>query len=310
MADAAAAAAPTAGAVDTSPTEGTPTQPGADGHAQAQAAAARKFRLKGIDGDEEREYEESHIVSLAQRGKRSAQILSKAEQRAQEALKREADVEGKLARLKDPKSLRATLKELGVDVRALSEEELLEAIEEQKLTPEQRRIRDLERTMQEKEEAEANSKKQAEEKALEQETQRHVEQLSAIFLEVMTKAGLPKTSSRQAFPRIAALYQAAEAAGVELTPEVVAERVKSSLRDEHKALIGSMSMDELAEWFGAEKMKAIRQHAVEQYKRNKAAPTQAPAMSAQPQRQTPRERQTNSGPTKGSSEWWRQKMGQ
>jgi hypothetical protein len=79
--------------------EGTP---GAEGQeAPAQATTARRLlKLRGLDGDDEREYAEEHVVGLAKRGLKSNQILSKAEQRAQEAAKKEAAAEEKLARLK------------------------------------------------------------------------------------------------------------------------------------------------------------------------------------------------------------------
>ena len=316
MADASAAppAPAPAGDPGAQPGEGN----AAPGEKAPQQAQARKLRLRGLDGDEEREYDEGHLVGLAKRGKNAAQLVSLAEKKAQEAAKREQQIEERLSRLKggDVRAARAALKELGVDVRKLSEAEILEAVEEEKLTPEQKRIRTLEREKEERETADADSKRKAEEAQLRQEEETELNAISTTFQEVMELAGLPRQSAVAVGYRLVPLFQAAHAAGVQVDPELAAERVKSALMVEHKALFtgkdGKTDFGAMAKWLGPEAMTELRKLAVQEYLKGRngggSAPPQAPAQVGPPAK-APGKQQATGGPRKGSTEWWRQMTG-
>lgn len=302
MSDTPAAPAPAPAPGGDVPAEGAP--------AVAAPPAPKKYRLKGIDGDGEQEYEEGHLIGLAKRGKNAAQMVSLAEKRAQEALKREKDTEAKLARLKDPKQARAVLKELGVDVRGLSTEEILEAVEEEKLTPEQRRIRDLERKEADRLKADEDTKKKEVDAKTDAEVQQHLDELSNTFQDVMALTGLPRESAVAVGYRLAAIYQAADAAGVEVDPEVAADRVKAALKGEQAACFktkdGKWDVPALAEWIGPEGMDQIRKQAVKDYLSKRNGGGAQPAQQAAPPAPVPRHNTTANGkPAMGSSEWWR-----
>lgn len=251
------------------------------------------MRLKGIDGDEEREYDASEVASWAQRGRQVSRIMSKAEERAQAAAKKEAEVEARLAKFKsgDVQQIRAALREMGVDVRKVAEFEVQDYLQEKELTPEQKRIRELEAETAKHKETEAQAKKRQEEEALEAEVRRHTDELSTLFLGVAEAANLPRTSAQAAFPRIALMYQTAQQAGVELTPEIAAERLRSQLQAEHKALFYKkteqgevLDLDALEKWFSDEDWKTIRKRAVDRWKASKTqAPPAAPAQAVAPQ---------------------------
>lgn len=303
-------AAPTQAAP--APAEGTPEQaPGATGSLTAPTAP-RRLKLRGLDGDDERDYDETQVVGWAQRGKKASQILSKAEERAQEAARKEAAAEERFARLKskDVGSIRATLRELGVDVRALAEVEVKDYLEEKDLTPEQRRIRELEANEGKRRTADEQAKKKADADALEAEQKVHEEELSSLFLEAMKIAKLPRTSAKAAFPRLASLYQTAAASGIELSPEVAAERLRGALKAEQRALFyresadprtgqkrEELDLDALEEWFTPEDWKAIQRRGVEKFRKNRLAGAQPP-----PQRAPPAEEQPTAAP-KGRNFW-------
>lgn len=254
------------------------------------------MRLKGIDGDEEREYDASEVASWAQRGLQVSRIMSKAEERAQAAAKKEAEVEARLAKFKsgDAQQIRAALREMGVDVRKVAEFEVQDYLQEKDLSPEQKRIRELEASEAKHKETEAQAKKRQEEEALEAEVRRHTDELSNLFLSVAEVANLPRTSAQAAFPRIAMMYQTAQAAGVELTPELAAERLRAQLQAEHKALFykkteqgEALDLDAMEKWFTEDDWKAIRKRAVDRWKASKAqgapvAPTQSTQAAPQP----------------------------
>lgn len=293
---------------------GTPTGSDAPG-AKPETAQARKLRLRGLDGDGEQEYDEAHLVGLAKRGRNAAQLVSLAEKKAQEAAKKERDTEAKLARLKDPKTARAALRELGVDVRGMSEAEILEVIEEEKLSPEQKRIRELERAAKEREEADAKTKREAEEARLEEETERERDNLSNLFQDVMQSAGLPRESATAVGYRLVPLFKAAHAAGMEVDPELAAERVKAALKAEHKAMFTrrveepgkppreEVDLPALATWLGPDVMLQVRKAAVQEYLKQRSNGQQTAQPAAEPQAQQ-RAPAAPNGPKKGSPAWW------
>lgn len=300
MADAAGAP----GAVAGTP-EGDAAPNGAPPPGKPETPAQKAVRLKLDLGDGEREYDPEHVKGLAQRGKKAAQTLSLAEKRAQEALKREQDTEGRLSRLKskDLREVRAAMKELGLDERLLANDvgrDLLEDMELEK-DPLKKELRDAKRALAEKERAEEEAKAKAEETKLSQAAEHHKEELSTLFLDVMNRAKLPKTSAQEVFPRLARLYQAADASGATVDPDLAAEHVRSALMAEHKAIFsqedGAWNFDALEEWIGEEGMKALNRRAYAKWKQQKAGTQPPPAQ----QQTAPEPRQE--ARTRGSNFW-------
>lgn len=301
MADAATAVANPAAEA---PQAGASQRPG---ETKAEAVARYKADL----GEGEREYDRNHLESLAKRGKESARLLSKAEQRAQEAAKKEAETEKRLARFKskDVAEIRAALREMGVDELSLANAVGTEKLAEMDLSPEQKRIRELEAKEAErlKQDEEAKGKETEAKRAAE--VERHKETLSETFMQAMEIAKIPKSSARVAFSRLAMLYQAADGMGLQVTPEQAADVMRNGLRDEHKALYarkneqGTDELDvdalesTLTEWFGEEAWKALNRKAVARYRASKAQGAIAPPA---PRTESPSEPAT---PSRGGNFW-------
>lgn len=271
-------------------TEGQSAGAAKPGETKAEQIARYKANL----GDGEREYDRTHLEGLAKKGKEAAQFLSKAEQRAQEAAKKEAETEKRLSRLKskDLSELRAALKEMGVDELALANAVGTEKLAEMDLSPEQKRIRELEGKEAERLKQDEGAKKKEQETQRTAEVERHKETLSETFMQAMEIAKIPKSAARVAFGRLAMLYQAADKMGEAVTPEQAADVMRNGLREEHKSLYsrkneqGAEELDvdalesALTEWFGDEAWKALNRKAVARYRTQKAqggaAPTPAP----------------------------------
>lgn len=281
-----AGAAPAAGAQQPAGTNAHPA--GKPGETKAQTIA----RLKADLGDGEQEYEQSHLVELARRGRQTSRIMSKAEQRAQEALKKEQEADAKLAKLrsKDLKERRAALKELGFDEVEFAKSVAQEVMETEALTPEQRRIRELEQQLQAEDAAKAKAKDEETKKASDADMERHKEEFSNLFLDVMERAGLPKESATVAYYRLASMYQAADAAGATLDPDVAAEHLKGAMRSEHTALFrkkdGSLDLDAFEASLSPEDWKAINKRAVEKYRAGRGG-VPKPLPTPTPQQDTP-----------------------
>lgn len=285
--------------------------------APGETTAETIERLKLDLGDGAKEYGRSQIEGLARRGREASRLVSLADKKRQDAEIKEKEVAAKLAKLtgKDVRTVRATLKEMGVNLRDIANEEILEAIEDERLTPEQKRIRELEGNERKRLEAEETQKTEAQKVKEAEEEEQHVEQLSTLFTEVMQKTGLKVGSARAAFHRVAMLYQSAAALGKEVDPDLAAAHVRQTLMDEHKALFtkpdGAMDMDALADWLGEDGWKQVQAHSLARWRARKtpggATPGAGmpPAVAVRPPK--PRAAPATNGPRPGSPEWWRQK---
>jgi len=284
-----------------------PSKPGSNGGAVPEPQGTNGTvppapkRYKFDLGDGEREWDETSIRDLAVRGRKAAQTLSLAEKRAQEAAKREEEAKSFRSRFetKDPKQIRAALKELGVDERMLANDVGRELLEEMDLTPEQKKVRELERQLREREAEAEKGKKTEAEKRLAEDTERHKAELSDLFMEVVQKANLPRESALHVFPRIARLYEAVESSGGKVDTDLAAERVKAGLHAEHRAMYykpdgkGGQVLDvgAVVAMLGPEALDEIRRHAVQEYRTkvrggNVAPPPQSrqPTEPEQPQK--------------------------
>lgn len=245
---------------------GAPTPAGSPGQSPAQPGAAPKpgepsqetqaRRLKvRLDGPEEVELDESDLVTNYKKGKGAAQLLTKATERRQEALKAKAEAEGLLKRLKeDP---RAALRDLGVDVRKLSESTILEEIELEKMTPAERRAYEAEQKLKGYEAEKQKAEQERQQAAFEEEKARHQDEFAHLFLSTMEATGLPKASGRFVAWRMAHLYQQNEEAGLESSPEEMAAHVMEGLRTEHRGVVSGLEGEALLEFLGPDVVKKV-----------------------------------------------------
>lgn len=263
------------------PAQGAPTAtpPAAQkpGETPAQAEARRlKLRL----GNEEVELDESEVVANYQKGKNAAQIMSAAEKRRQEVLKEKAYADGILNRLKsDP---RGVLKELGLDVRKMSEETILQEIELEKMSPAERRAHDAEQRIKALEAEKAKQEEERNQSVHAEEVKRHADEFANLFLETMQATGLPKESGRWVAYRMAHLYRQNEEAGLQSTPEEMASHVLQGMRKEHAGVLGGLKGKALAEHLGPEVVKEILRYNLEQVRARRGGGQPPPAAPAAP----------------------------
>lgn len=242
---------------------GSPAQPqsqptGAKPGETAAQTQARLIKL-ALDGQEV-ELPESEVVANLKKGRNAAQLLSKVEQRRQEALKAQAQADGILGRLKDKGNLRSVLSDLGYskdDLRAMSEQTILEDIQLEKMSPAERRAYEAEQRVKALEEQQERARKSEEERAHAAEVARHKDEFSNLFLETMERTGLPKSSGRFVVQRMAALYAQNEEAGLESTPEEMAAHVMRGLEAEHRGVLSGLEGDALLQRLGPDVVKKV-----------------------------------------------------
>lgn len=204
-----------------------------------------------------------------------------AQKRMEEAIRAKREADGILEQLKaNPK---AALQKLGLDPNKVAEDWIYEQIEAEKMSPEQKRIRELEA---EKKERELQAKKEQDER-YQAEVQRRGQAYAAQFKEQFGSAIKEEGLSEDP----ATIYRMAELMklnldnyGIELTPRDAAKIWKQELMDVVKATIAPLTAEQVIAVFGDELVTKLRKYAVAQAT-HKAKP-KAPASAPMPRQQS------------------------
>lgn len=273
-----------AGAPSPAGAPGQPQQPNAPKPGETPAQTEARM-LKRKTGNGEVEIPESEVWANYDKGRGSAQLLSKVEQRRQEALKAKAEADGLLKRLKDDP--RAALRELGVDVRALSERTILDEIELEKMTPAERKLYEREQEIKKWETEKQKAEREKQEAAHAEEVERHKDELANLFLSTMEATGLPKSSGRFVMHRMAHLYAQNEQAGLESSPEEMAAYVMEGFRAEHKGVVGNLKGEQLVDFLGPEAVKEVLRFHLEKARAKRGLPAGAPRVAPEPKPAAP-----------------------
>lgn len=226
-------------------TEGTQTPPA------AQAKSMReKFKLK-VDGEEfEEEIDLADKDGLTKR----LQLSAAAQKRMAEAKAEKKKAWDIIQAFEaDPETM---LSRLGPKGREIAEKYLLKQIQDDMLSPEQKRIRDLER---ENEGFKSEKQKAEEARAKEAQDKKDFEiaqTFQTTIIDALNKTGLPK--SPVAVKRMAALLKKNISLGLDLDASDLADEYKKERFAEHKALIGEADGDQLISLLGEDVAKKIR----------------------------------------------------
>lgn len=228
----------------------------------AEQALNRKFKVK-VD-NQETEVDESELIAGYQRAKAAAK-------RFEDAAKMKKEAEQLAERLK--KNPRDVLKNAGIDLKQFSEEVLNEFIEEESLTPEEKKSRDLERRLREYEDKEKkiNEAKEQEEhaKLLKQYEDDYTKNITT----ALETSGLPKTP--YTVKRMAQYMARALDQGIEVDAKDVVAYVKEDYMNDIKQLFSSSNADLLTQLLGKENTDKLRKAELAKVKQKTApAPTQ------------------------------------
>lgn len=231
----------------------TPETPDSSPKDETPAEVARKiWKLK--DGDKEYEYDATDEEQL----KRDVMKARAADKRFKEAFETKQQAEQFFNMLKDPAQLRQVLTDprVGVDLKKLAYDYVLEEMEEAKLTPEQRVQRDRDRRLAEYEERDKKQverDKSAKNAGRVKEFETHYEQKIIAALEVQ---GVPREP--EIVERMAAYLERSMLMGYDLAPEELAQLVKIETKKYLNTYAESLSEDETLEFLGdkiAEKLR-------------------------------------------------------
>ena len=208
---------------------------------QEQIQEPKKFKFKLNDKDEE--FVEQELVELIQSGRNASLSLKQADEvkkQAQQILQLLKENPRKV--LSDPS--------LGVDLYKLAEETLLEKIEQDMLTPEQKKIQEYEKRFKNLEEKEKAEQAKKDQEALAQAESHWVQEYNKLFQEALSVSQLPQT------PRTIKRMAELASAHLEQGQPIDAKTLASTLREEYlvevKELLSASETESLLEILGDE----------------------------------------------------------
>lgn len=168
---------------------------------------------------------------------------------------KEKTFESKVARLKDPASRRALLKEYGVDAVKAAEDDLIEHLEDEKRTPQERRLAELEAKEKAREEADKTAKADAEAKAQKKQTTELQSAYEATFLQAIEGAGLPRTP--EIGIQLTQIVIDALDAGFDLSPAQAATILRGRVTEANRAVFEGMTVAQLKAALPAKAIEAL-----------------------------------------------------
>lgn len=223
---------------------------------EATAPAPRKLRLKR--GDEEREFDEAEVIRRAQKHWAGEDYFAKA-QAERELAKADRAVVDRIKGAKTTVEARAALRELlGDKTREVAEEEIYEAIQAEGLTPEQRRVKELEGKLADRERQDKAAKEKAEETQREVEAGKYREQFGRSAMAAIEKLGLPHDSAPSLVRRMAPKMRVALEMGEAIDADVIAAEVREEIVGELRALTKDLKGEALVAMLGDNVANAIR----------------------------------------------------
>lgn len=219
----------------------------------AQPPSTKKKYKLNVDGKEE-DFE----LDLADEKEvaKHLQMSKAAMKRMQEAAITQQRAEKFIEMLqKDPGAVLSNPK-LGVDVRKFAEEYLMKQLQEEMLTPEQKRIRDADEIIRERDEQVAKTKQDAEQAQIQKLQDHYAKDYETKIMTALQGESIPKTP--KTVHRMAELMKKNLQHGLDLEPAQIAQMVKDEYLSEFKEVIGAIDGETLLKIFGEDTSNKIR----------------------------------------------------
>lgn len=218
----------------------------------------RKFKLK-VDGQEIEEEIDLNNEEALIKELQLAKAAKKRMAEAQEAKRKAYEIMQSIDQ--DPANL---LKRLGPKGYELAEQMLIEKMQDEMLTPEQKQLKQMERELAKYKEQEKLIKEQEEaqrQQALEAQQAEHYQKT---IIEALEKSGLPKTPD--AVKRMAFLLHKNLDLGLDLTATELAEEAKKEYRMSIQQLAKDATPEQLINLLDPEILKKLRKYDTDQFK--------------------------------------------
>jgi hypothetical protein len=251
----AASAADTSSATEsqTDSTDVNSQEQGAEQQAQASnPALKKKYKVKIDQKEEELELDLNNDEEV----KKHLQMSRAAQKRMKEAADTRKQAETFIKMLQEnPVELLSNPK-LGLDFRKIAEEYLYNQIQQESMSPEQRKQIEMEQRLRKYEEQEKTVKQQQESQQLEELQNHYAQDFDKKITDALKSSNLPK--SPKTVKRMAELMYKNLQYGLELEPNQLVELVKQDYVNEIKELFGSSEGDILMSIMGDDIANKIR----------------------------------------------------
>lgn len=250
--------------------------------------AIRKHKLK-VD-NEEIEVDDDEL-------KRGYAHNKAASKRMEEAAAYRKQAEQAFEMLKDPSKLRQLLEDprVGIDLKKFAEDYVWENLQNDALTPEQKKQREVERELEKYRQSEKAAKEQAETREATELQNKYAAEYETTIIEALDKGGVPK--NRASVRRMAQYLQLAVANNIDVTPADLVARVRQDLIDEHKSMYGESDPASLLSILGEDLAKKIREADVKRLKSTQPEARRRPAGNAKPVKAPEKRRERMSADT-------------
>jgi hypothetical protein len=236
------------------PASSAPESVPAAAEASKPAESPRKLKVK-IDG-KEAEIDEQTVI-------RDYQLAQASHKRFKEAAEKEKFVLGLQERMKsDPASV---MKELGLDPRKFSEELLAKALDEEMLSPEEKRLRALENENKQLKETEKQREERQKEERLVEKTKKARADLEGRMVDAISNSKLPRNATT--VRRISEVMYQAVNNGYDMSIEDAVSIVSDDYSGGVNEFLGSINdAERLISVLGPEKIKMLRDYELSKVK--------------------------------------------
>lgn len=230
---------------------------------------SKKLKLK-IEGQE---YEENLPFEFDENNKEHVEYLRRNLQMSKVASKRmnEAALTRKqaeqffLALQQDPMRVLNDPKIMGEEkFRAIAEQYLAKKLQEQMMSPEERKKIEMEERLRSYEEQEKKTKEALEAKQIQQLEEHYADQYQKTIMSALQSSSLPKNPFT--VKRMAELMQKNIQHGLELEPQHLAQLVREDYQRELAQLIGGADADQIISMFGEDVSNKIRKYDLAKFK--------------------------------------------
>lgn len=242
---------------------------------QTPPPAKKKFKYKADNQEIEEELDDSEIASRLS-------LAKAAQKRMQEASMTKKQAEQFFQALQnDPMSVLSNEKIMGQKkFREIAERFLLQQIEQESLTPEQRAQAEKDRRLQEYERQEKEQKSKAEQEQLAHLENHYAQEYQKTIISALNSSSLPKNDFTVA--RMASLLQKNLQHGLDLPPQALAQLVREDYERELKSLIGSSEGEQILRLLGEDVANKIRKHDLSKFQLKNPGPKRHETVENEP----------------------------
>lgn len=239
----------------------------------------KKLKLKIDDKEEDFEIDLSDEKELT----RHMQMSKVAQKRMQESAKIKKEQMEFITQLKSNPEAVLNDPRLGLDFRKIAEDYLTKQLEEQMLTPEEKKLRKAEEIIREREEADRKSREESEAQEMNRLQNHYTDHYQKVIIDQLQSGGVPKT--RSTVKRMQELLKKNIDLGLDLDPAQIAKLVQEDYRREIREMFEAQDEDSLLSMMGDTVSNKIRKADLKRLKANQPKPysTSRPEQSSGPQ---------------------------